>query len=483
MKSSSQGLSRRAAIGGLGAVAGFAALGKADLAYGNTPGAGRTPANPSAAEIRDEIVRKVRDTPLVDTHEHLPEERERLSERPPLNRVNDWSILFSHYIDSDLRTAGMSGEDMSRFLGPEVDPADKWKLLAPWWPAARHTGYGQATMLAIEALYGIGDLNAQTIPALQRAFEDSLKPGLYRHVLQEKANILSCQVNSLTDIINESDMPLLLMQDLRIDGFFSWLPIAEYSRRAGVEVRDLGDWHRVIDFFFERYGAYAVGVKSSQAYGRNIDYEPVPAETAAPLFSRLLAGENLNAVERKAMEDHLFWYSVGKADAWELPVKLHTGYYAGNNTMPLSRVAGNAAAAADLCRRSPQTKWVFFHICYPYYEDILAVAKHYPNAWLDMCWSWIINPVASVDFLKKFLMTVPSSKILTFGGDYIPVEPVLGHAMIARRGIALALSQLVEEGWLSAGQALRLTDDIMHGNATALYRLAEKEEFLKRHRF
>jgi hypothetical protein len=44
---------------------------------------------------------------------------------------------------------------------------------------------------------------------------------------------------------------------------------------------------------------------------------------------------------------------------------------------------------------------------------LLAVAKQYSNAYIDMCWSWIINPVAAKDFLKKYLVTVPANKLLT----------------------------------------------------------------------
>jgi hypothetical protein len=96
-----------------------------------------------------------------------------------------------------------------------------------------------------------------------------------------------------------------------------------------------------------------------------------------------------------------------------------------------------------------------------------------------MCWSWIINPIAAKDFLKKYLVTAPANKILTFGGDYIPVEPVLGHAVVARRGIALALSELVEEGWLSLDRAVELTDMIMHENARKIFNLTEKTKKLK----
>ena len=175
----------------------------------------------------------------------------------------------------------------------------------------------------------------------------------------------------------------------------------------------------------------------------------------------------------------MFWYAVDQATAHGLPVKLHTGCYAGQNSMPLSRLRLNAGSAAELCRLSPDTKFVFMHLCYPYYEELLAVVKQWTNAQVDMCWSWIINPVAAKDYLKKHIVTAPINKLLPFGADYIPVEPVLGHALMARRGVARALTELVEEGWLKPADALDLVDPILHGNARKLFRLAEKTAVLE----
>nr|WP_187436052.1 amidohydrolase family protein [Bradyrhizobium hipponense] len=82
------------------------------------------------------------------------------------------------------------------------------------------------------------------------------------------------------------------------------------------------------------------------------------------------------------------------------------------------------------CRRRlpsvAETRFALMHIGYPYEHEFIALAKHYPKAAIDMCWAWIINPVAGVRFLKEFLMAVPSSKIFTFGGDYVAVEPIYG---------------------------------------------------------
>lgn len=46
------------------------------------------------------------------------------------------------------------------------------------------------------------------------------------------------------------------------------------------------------------------------------------------------------------------------------------------------------------------------------------------------------------------------------------------------KSVALALSELVEEGWLSLSDAMDLIDPIMHANARAIFNLAEKTRIL-----
>jgi len=430
------------------------------------------------ARANPAIARKVFETPLIDTHEHLIEEKERLAASHPRVQADDWSLLLNHYLNSDLLVAGMPKNAYDKFFAKEADPVEKWRQIEPYWPAVKNTGYAQAVRITMRQLYDVDELSAATVKKVQAGYEQTRRAGFYRRILCELGKIESCQVNYLARPFGESDMPTLLMQDLSIVGMFAGPDFKGFGKPTGIEVRSLGDWHRVIDWWFDKYGKYAVAVKSQNAYNRDIDYEQVPAEKVEATFKKRLANEPLATEERKALEDHLFWYAVKKATEYKLPVKLHTGYYAGQNGMPLGRLSHNASSATDLCRKAPDTRFVFMHICYPYYEELLAAAKNYTNVYVDMCWSWIINPVAAKDFLKKFLVTAPANKILTFGGDYIPVEPVLGHAVIARRGIVLALSELVEEGWLSLSDAMDLIDPIMHNNARQIFSLAEKTRVL-----
>ncbi|MBN2174981.1 MAG: amidohydrolase family protein, partial [Bacteroidales bacterium] len=161
----------------------------------------------------------------------------------------------------------------------------------------------------------------------------------------------------------------------------------------------------------------------------------------------------------------------GLANKSNLPIKFHTGFQAMNNFMNLENVMFNPIDCANLCRLSPDTKFIFFHISYPYYEPMIALAKHYSNAIIDMCWSWTINPIASIDFLKKFIMTSPINKLMVFGGDDLYVENLIGHAKIARKGISIALSELVKDKWITERDAIEIAERIMWKNIEDIYEI------------
>ena len=470
-------VSRRTTLKGIGAIGVSAILG-AKTAFGIGGKAQKAGLNHYSNDIRKVIFKKVSQTPFYDTHEHLMDESVRLKGTDERLPCDDWALVLWHYLNNDMRTAGMSKKICNKFLSPKINPLDKWALLEPYWSAIKNTGYGQAVCITLKELYDVDELSAKTVKKVQAGYEKIRRSGFYKYILKDLANIESCQVDSLGLPFRQSEMPTLLMQDLSIYHMIADPTFKPLVEPTGIKVTCLSDYHKVIDWWFAEYGKYAVAVKSQHAYSRDIDYEKVPADKVEAVFKKVLDGQIVSPEEKKALEDHNFWYAVGKATKASLPVKIHTGYYAGQNGMPLSRLMKNPGSASDLCRIAPETNFIFMHICYPYYEPMIALAKHYTNAYIDMCWAWIINPIASKDFLKKYLVTAPANKILAFGGDYLVVEPVLGHAVIARRGITLALSELVEEGWLSLDNALELTDPIMHGNARQIFNLAEKEKML-----
>jgi predicted TIM-barrel fold metal-dependent hydrolase len=427
------------------------------------------------------VAQYVRETPVIDTHEHLIEESRRL--KPPIEGDRhfcclDWAYLFVHYAADDLACAGMLQDEYKRLFSTRVEPREKWRIFQPYFDRARNTGYIRAALIAMHELYGVEKLDESTVEVVtERMRAMATQKGFYRKILKEHARIESCQVNSLEKWFCETEYPELLMQDL------SLIPMCinidaqmggrgpRISETAGIEPSSLSNWHRIIAWWFDKYGRQAIAVKNQGAYQRRLDFAQVSKADAEPLFARHAKGEKLNDGELKALQDHLFHYCVEKAVEYDLPVKLHTGYYVSNNSMPLSRVGNNAADMCDVMKAHPNAKFVLMHIGYPYQDQMISLAKQYTNAYVDMCWAWIINPVACVRFLKEALAAAPAHKFFCFGGDYFTVEPVVGHAAIARQGVTQALSELIDEGWTTESEAVELAARIMHKNARELYRL------------
>jgi uncharacterized protein len=109
------------------------------------------------------------------------------------------------------------------------------------------------------------------------------------------------------------------------------------------------------------------------------------------------------------------------------------------------------------------------HTGWPQQEQLLSVAKHFPNAVVDLCWAWSLAPRSTTDFVQRFLTTVPASKLLCFGGDSMVVETIVGHAELARRGLQAALEGLVNDDWLTPDAALALVPQVMRGNALRIF--------------
>lgn len=137
--------------------------------------------------------------------------------------------------------------------------------------------------------------------------------------------------------------------------------------------------------------------------------------------------------------------------------------------MPLSRVRDNATDVCRLLQDYPNIRFVLMHIGYPYQNEYIALCKQYRNAYADLCWTWIINPVACVRFLIEFLVTGPANKILTFGGDFSIAENIVGHSVMARKGIAEAISALVDRNWIDGGAVPELAASLMTLNARELF--------------
>lgn len=415
-------------------------------------------------------------TPFIDTHEHILSEADRIADlqKRGTEPAIDFGMLMSHYTDSDLQVAGMPAEEYKKLIGSKLSPKEKWRLVAPYYERCRHAGYQICVRETVRALFGEEDIREDNCEAISQRLREGVKPGFYQRILRETANIEHSQVNCLrSGFFRESEAATdLLSFDLNTAGAASGVSRKSLRQFAGEEVTTLKQAHRTIDGIFEKYGAKAIAMKDGCAYWRRLDFQEVRDEDAAPIFERYAKKEDVTPEETKAMQDNLFRYSLRRATEYKLPVKLHTGYTAGYNGMDLARVRENMSDVVRLARDFPDTTFVLMHIAYPYQNELIALCKQYSNIYADMCWGWIIDPASATRFLKEFIMAAPACKIFTFGGDFIPVELVTGHARVARHGVTLAITQLVQDGWLCESDVPALVERIMCGNAKEVFDLA-----------
>jgi predicted TIM-barrel fold metal-dependent hydrolase len=416
---------------------------------------------------------------VVDTHEHLVEEAVRLA-----NGNLDFATLFESYASQDLVSAGMPPADWERCARAETPQGEKWRLFEPHYRAARNTAYIRAAEIAARDLYGIEELRADTAETLTQRMRERNRPGVLRWILCERSGIEVAQVNSMdveddaeaSPFFRQQSDPDLFLQDIGLAPLLFWPPPVEaLARETAESIESFAGYARAIDRLFELRAPSADAVKQQSAYWRVQSFDDVPAADAERVFDR--AGREPDRVtpgEQKQLQDWAFHRCIRLSVEHDLPVKIHTGYKAGVNFMDLRHV--QPARLTNLFVQYPAARFDLFHIGYPYQEEVLALAKHFANVYVDLCWAWIIDPLASGRFLKQFVTAVPANKLFAFGGDYRVAEPVYGHLRIARDGITRALTELMDEGYLTSSEAVGIARRVLRENAMEVFRVEEKRD-------
>jgi hypothetical protein len=413
----------------------------------------------------------------IDTHEHLVPETTRTNGQPYrfTDAVDgttttvpvDWTYLIVDYAINDLVSSGLSAESASELLHGSRTPTEKWDIVAPYFARARNTGFLRAVDVTTEVLFG-HCLSTSSVESIDRASRDIRIAGYYDTLLAQ-AGIERCQVHTIDAAADPIAVPY---ESNLIDLDLSLYPLVTGCHRraeqlANIEVAELTDYLDVIDACFERDAARAIAVKCLWAYDRRIAAAAGRASPRAE-FRRLrhgLASEQ----DRRLVGDYFFLHSLARAAQFDLPVKIHVGYLAGNAQRQLPGLAQQITDAGVLAQQHPRNRFVLMHMGWPYQEHMLALAKHLQNVVVDLCWSWILAPASTFDFVRRFLTTVPASKLLCFGGDYITIETVVGHSELARRGLEAALASLLADGWLSIEAAVTAAVMLMRGNAEQVF--------------
>ncbi|MFO7696873.1 MAG: amidohydrolase family protein [Anaerolineae bacterium] len=419
----------------------------------------------------DRILAYVQDLDIVDTHEHLP--------GTEATRDRDRDVLqeyLSHYMSSDLRSAGLSSVGLDQARDHSRPLMDRWLLVEPYWERARYTGYGRALDISVRKLYGLDGIRRDTIEALDAAFRGTMVPGHYHRVLRELSQIAV----SLLDVQAPWD-PAFFRPVTRLEEYII-LPqtrdeVSALEEKAGFPLQMLDAWMAACEASLLRSRAEgSVAIKIGLAYVRSLEFQrPLRRDAEAGLRQiqtvfESPAWEQQRLDAGRAFQDWMMHHVLELARREQIPVQIHTGLLEGN---------GNLIANADptllnpLFLEYPDVNFDLFHIGYPYQHVLSALAKMFPNVYIDMCWAHIISPTASVRALEEWIDSVPLNKICAFGGDYGFVDAVYGHQAMARENVARALAIKVDEGIMDVDSACEIGRWLFVDNPSRLFKLGD----------
>jgi hypothetical protein len=418
-----------------------------------------------------DLAQHIQTTRLCDTHEHLRSEDEYVGRGPDLLQN-----LFDNYVKADLIVAGADQAAVDRLLNAaEPDIRARFGGVQQAWQAIRHTGYGEGVRLIAREVYGIDELTPESLEAAQPRHDQLRQPGQRLSLLRDHANLDHVQTDDFSWLCQpDAAGPDFFFFDLSWWSFCTGTPdLAALAQETGIQAVDLGSLRQAMGALFEKYAHIAVAIKAQHAYNRTLRWQPrTDAEAAQALQSYLSDPQAFAESDRLCLGDWGWAQGVELGIEYDLPFKIHTGYYAGHSRMPVDLIrAGHLCA---LLARYPKARFVLMHTAYPYSAELVALAKHYPNVYADLCWAWSIDPYSAGDFVRRCLHAVPANKLFIFGGDTIWPGGVVGYARQARRWFTRALQAEVDEGLLSEAEAIALATRLMRENQYACFNLDEK---------
>jgi hypothetical protein len=377
--------------------------------------------------------------------------------------------LVQGYVYSDLLSAafGLPASEISKLQDPDVSTEDKWPLFSRLWDAIKHTAYARVTRKILKRVYGVEELDREALELVADKLQPADETRYFSRL--EEAGIKALLVDVLgwarggikgylhgDTSFPESFRPLISLPGMHPTSF-SAQTIYEFGSAIDRSVTSLDDFLEIIfEILRKSIDLGAIGIKDQSAYSRGLDYDLATRAEAEKQFNSVLSDPRgvLGWPEGKPLNDYLFHQYMRFAAELGIPVQLHTGHMAGIR----SRVTdANAAHLRKVLEVHRDVRFDLFHGNWPYMGDLLFLGKNYPNVALDLCWVHIIDPDYSVELVERAVKVLPHTKIHGFGGDYgdFP-DYVLAHLEIARENLALALSNLVDSGWMSRNDALVL---------------------------
>jgi len=208
-------------------------------------------------------------------------------------------------------------------------------------------------------------------------------------------------------------------------------------------------------------------------YRGSLNFEKVSRVEAASVYEQLLQGKEVSISEQRKLEDYLFRYIT--QEAGRLDLKVHI--YSGIGRDPHFNISGSNPMLLESVFNDPDqrnTKFVINHGGWPFDKEAGAMLVK-PNVYIDFSGqSWFRSTHALSKTIRAWLEFYPE-KVL-FGTKALGVSPLLDweerawlSTNSARNALAIALTEMMNDGQISRNRAVELAEMVLRKNAIRLY--------------
>lgn len=410
----------------------------------------------SLAPVKAGLLSAIQEFEVIDCHEHLGPETERLSQ--PVDALN----LFGHYTRTDLQTAGMPSLEFERMHDKSLPLDYRWGLLQPYLSQVRFGSYARAGFIAARELYGFDDISDQTYEALSAAMQEKNVPGVYRWILREKCKI-RCSLTQGGNDYGDGDLLRPVMRVLHVPVLHDWTAVQNNAHCFGATVNTLDDYVAAFEQYVDRRR------REEGMVGLKIMALPFPEPdraAAAEGWELLRAGGTIDPAVVHPLHTWLMDRLLEIAARQELTVATHSGLWGDFRRL-------KAEHMIPFFMRHPGTRFDLYHLSFPQVHEAVVIGKNFANVWLNLCWTHIMSPTLAKEGMREILDLVPVNKVFAFGGDYQSraVDKVLGHLRMAQEDVAEVLAERVAAGLMNEEQALAVAKKWFWSNPIEAYRL------------
>lgn len=423
--------------------------------------------NKSVVELAPQLLESVvNPSPVIDVHTHI---------RPADPCANDLGeIIFYHYLVTELETAGVSRAKLEAAKTPE----EKIALFA----ASQRLVSNTVTFWCLRQVLRTleidpgAELTLGLLTDAARRVKQAPSNGAWpRKLLIERNNIQKTFLTlNITEPLPHFDSSLFA-GTLRLDDLMADISPASLDRLAevsGIATGDLDSFERAIS---ERMAAFAKSGGCAVTAGMPTDEEFSSAArpAAQKLLVKVRKNEPLELAERIALHSYTLDFCAGLARSLHLPVQLLLGVrrpLPGNAAVPVLR-RDLSVRFASLFNNFPDVSFDLLLSSVAHSQELIAVAKNYPNVSLAGHWWYAFSPPYIRSMLVERLLALPAVKLHAFFSDAYNVEWSTGKLALLRRELAWVLAELIVSGYLTESQAPEIARLLLYENPARFYSL------------